>query len=268
VDTITSAQLTDTLRTLTTINREMAIIYSDADRVINDIVYLYADTNDIIGMVTFLNDSCADQRHKKQAISIALSADTINWSRDLLDSLILEDANDTAFYDYYDVAIKLAEDTLTWFGMDSTQKAIIIELSEQDYEVSLNAQAVLALIDDSIYNRIPEMIPDSSGKWDGEQPQPNQTTESEEENKVKQISLYPNPFSNSFNLQYSFEHEISVLKVEIYDIVGRIVKTQLIGKTQTGTLNIDLGQCLGLYYVRLIADNTIIHKDKMICLNR
>gem|GEM_PF-3936587 len=65
VDTITSAQLTDTLRTLTTINREMAIIYSDADRVINDIVYLYADTNDIVGMITFLNDSCSDKRHKR-----------------------------------------------------------------------------------------------------------------------------------------------------------------------------------------------------------
>ena len=53
-DTIMDAQVTDTLRTLTVINREMAGVFKPMDILVNEIVYLYADTNDIKGMVTCL----------------------------------------------------------------------------------------------------------------------------------------------------------------------------------------------------------------------
>jgi len=268
IDTITSAQLTDTLRTLTTINREMAVIYSDADRIINDIVYLYADTNDIVGMITFLNDSCADQRHKKQAISIALAGDTISWSRTLLDSLSLEDANDTAFYEFYNIAIALAEDTLTWFGIDSTQKAMIIELSEQDYETKLNAQAVLALVYDSVYERIPETIPEISGKWDGETPPVQQQTPEEQTSFLNNIKVYPNPFTNSFNINYSFEEKVNELRFEVYDVTGRLAKQEIIKNTQTNTISIDTSPCMGMFFLRIIADGNQVHFHKLACIDR
>lgn len=202
----------------------------------------------------------------KLAVGVCLQYDTVEWARSILDNLVLEDVNDTAFYEYNDVAVSLAEDELTWFGMDSIQKAKVAELSLTDYEVAVNAQAVLTLVDDSAYFRVPEMAIDSSGKWDENEPSANQQSLTEAEN-IRNISLYPNPFANSFNISYAMEKEKAEFKIEVYDLVGRIVKTQILRNVQNGNITIDLGQCLGVYIVRISSDGETVFKSKAICLN-
>lgn len=150
--------------------------------------------------------------------------------------------------------------------MDSLQRVKINEIAESEFEENTLAQGVIALVDDTVFFRIPEAIPDSSGKWDGEQPSPTEQQQTSN-SSVKDIMLYPNPFENSFNISYLLEREASELKVEIYDVVGKNVKTQLFKNTQTGNINIDLGQCLGIYFVRISSDNEVIFKDKVVCLN-
>lgn len=233
-----------------------------------NIVSLYAEADSMPDLIHYLVDSLGGKDYVKLAIGTALQYDTVEWARAILDNLELEDENDTVFYDYYDVAVTLAENSLTWFGMNETQKNKVRELSLLDYEVSVNAQAVLTLVDDSIYFRIPEMAIDSSGKWDGEQPQLTQEQTGEESNELKNISVYPNPSSNSFNVNYLLEKEASEIRIEVYDLTGRTILFSKTGKTSGGNINLDFGECLGIYILRMFADERQIHTEKLVCIQR
>lgn len=82
------------------------------------------------------------------------------------------------------------------------------------------------------------------------------------------VTAYPNPFSNSFNISYVLEQEATTVKVEVYDLLGRNITSQKLNRTLRGTLNVDLGECLGIYILRIVADEKEVHKEKIICLQR
>ena len=263
-DTIVDAQNTDSLRTLTTIKREMDRLKTDLFLTEFNIISFYADADSMPDLVNYLVDSLGEKDYRKLAVGVCLQYDSVEWAREILDDIILEDENDTAFYEYNDVAVSLAEDDLTWFGMDGTQKAKVAELSLSDYEVAVHAQAVLRLVDDSVYVRLPEVMEGGSGKWDEEE----EPVVEEEENMLKNISIYPNPFTNNFNVNYVLEQEAINFSIEVYDLLGRSILTRKIQKTASGTINIDLGECLGIYVLYIYADDKQVHKEKLICLQK
>jgi len=47
---------------------------------------------------------------------------------------------------------------------------------------------------------------------------------------------------------------------------GRTVKSQQLRDVEKGTVNIDLGQCLGIYLLRMEADSRRIHQQKVVCV--
>ena len=171
---------------------------------------------------------------------------------------------DAATYDYLDIAVGLRENTDTWFDMDGTQLSKVRGLSLSEFAIAVYAQNVLALIEDSVYNRIPEPIPGGGGKWD-ENYEPSQQ---QQENQAKRISIYPNPFNNSFNINYVLEQEAKEVRIEIYDLTGRSILTQKTGRTLSDNITINLGECLGIYLLKLYADDKPVHKEKLICLQR
>ncbi len=265
---ITDAQVESTVRTLTAIKREGEGVISDLFLTLNNIFKLYAEADSIDGLIYYMKDTLDYKEAHKLLVGTLLEVDSIELARTVLEGIDLEDVEEEAFYDFYDIAVTLAENEDSWFDINGIQRTIIEDLAESDYEVAINAQAVLWLVDGEVFPRTPEVIPDSAGKWDGEEPQLNQQPTPDETNNLKNISVYPNPFNNSFNVNYILEQEANEVRVEIFDLVGRTVFTKKMGKTARGNIKIDLGECLGVYVLRVYADDRQVHKEKLICLQR
>ncbi len=166
-----------------------------------------------------------------------------------------------AFYDLHDLAITLREETHTWFDMDETQKAMIVGLAEGDTKMKSYAEAVLALIGDTSLTRIPEQF-DLPSERRGEEEVPEAPVQAMDQ----RIVVYPNPFNNNFNLDYSFADEAQEVTIEVFDLVGRNVKTMQLRQVQNGKVIIELGECLGIYLLRMFADGKQVHQQKMVCL--
>jgi hypothetical protein len=267
-DTIIQAQFNDTIRTLTAISRDMNVVASELFATENNIIRLYAEADSMPALVEYLLDSLGSKEYKKYAVGTCLEFDTVQWARTILEDLDLEDANDSAFYDFYNVAVSLAEDTLTWFGMDSLQRATVVALTGTEYDVFVQAQGVLKLVDDSAYTREPEMIPEGSGKWDEDYQQPQQEQQDEETNNLKKVLVYPNPFNNSFTINYTLEQEAKEIRFEVYDLTGRHIMTKKSERSLNGIVKMDLGDCLGIYLLRIIADDRQVHKERLICIQK
>lgn len=80
------------------------------------------------------------------------------------------------------------------------------------------------------------------------------------------FKIAPNPFYSYFNLEFSDE-EIKQIKVEIYDVVGKLVFQKKINQENFHNKNIDITQLnylfAGIYIVK-ISTNTTIFQQKMI----
>jgi hypothetical protein len=90
----------------------------------------------------------------------------------------------------------------------------------------------------------------------------------EVEESETMVTVFPNPFSNNFNLSYSLPSEAQNLQVEVFDLIGRSVKTVQLENVQNGQMTIELGECLGIYILRMTADGKQVHQQKMVCLSR
>jgi len=211
-------------------------------------------------------DSLGTPEYRKLAVGTALSYDTVSWARTILDNLDLENANDSAFYEFNDIAVSLAEDTLPWFALDSTQLSRMWELAESDFEVAIHAQAVLGLVLDTIFERTPEPLPDGPSFKAGDEDMPEEPVTPAV--AASDINVFPNPFQNSFQVTYLLEKEASLLSVEVFDLMGRSVHGAEHFKVQSGTVHIDLEECLGVYILRITADGKRIHNQKVVCLQR
>jgi hypothetical protein len=90
----------------------------------------------------------------------------------------------------------------------------------------------------------------------------------EAEESETMVTVFPNPFSNNFNLSYSLPSEAQNLQVEVFDLIGRSVKTVQLENVQNGQMTIELGECRGIYILRMTADGKQVHQQKMVCLSR
>jgi hypothetical protein len=260
-DSIAAAQLTDTLRTLEVLRREIMKARSDHFEVVNSILGLYVEADSIPALISYLVDSLATPEYRRLAVGTALSADTVQWARSILENLDLQNTNDSTFYEFHDLALSLAEDTLTWFSLDSTQLVRMWELAESPFDVAIHAQAVLALVLDIVIERTPEPLPSShSGKMGEEEGTEARSL------TAQSVRVFPNPFRNSFNVEYVLETDARELRMEVFDLMGKKVKEVVLRNVQSGTVSIDLGQCLGIYVLRIEADRRRVHQQKVVCV--
>lgn len=266
---ITDAQVESAARTLTNINYDMLKTGTGMQTELSDILKIYVDSAIIMDeMLYFLRDTVDTKESYKIAVGACLEIDSIWFARELLDALEpeLADDIDTVFYEYHNIAVSLAEEEKTWFEMSEPQLEQVLEIAQTDYEEAIYAQAVLSLIFDSVYVRNPENLPEGFGKWDEEE-EPT-VEQQQDEVELKSFSVYPNPFYNSFNLTYAFDKDVNELKFEVYDVTGRTVIIQTLNNTAGGTTVINTGSCLGVYLLRVTADEHQVYYNKMICLER
>jgi hypothetical protein len=268
-DSLRKAQASDANRTLTVIDREKAVAESARFRAVNDYIEIFLDRDSIVDSTyTAINYmlSVGDKAFYKLAVGTTLGLDTLEWSRTLLDSLELENEEDSAFYQLHDLAITLAEDTLTWFGMDTIQYAKIYTLSEGATTMKGYAEAVLALHSDSAITRTPEPLPELPSERRGQE----EESEMEQRNEYSQaqITVYPNPFNGSFTISYNLPKEAQEIKFEVFDLAGRRIRDSLVRNSQQGKHTIDLSPCGGFYMIRVSADNAQVLSDKLICIQR
>jgi PKD repeat protein len=72
------------------------------------------------------------------------------------------------------------------------------------------------------------------------------------DNWENQISLFPNPAKNAFNVELSNEN-INVERVELYSVSGQLIETQLGNQQHAFTFNVE-GKAEGLYMVKIVTD--------------
>jgi hypothetical protein len=222
VDTLRLLQASDANRTLTVVDREKAVAESIRFRAVNDYLDIFLDKDSIIDS-TYTAISymlgLGDKEFYKLAIGTALTADTVAWARTLLDTMTIEDLEDTAFFDWHDLAIALKEDSLTWFDLDSLQLLTVKAVAADSTQMKGYAEAVLALLGDSSLNRVPEPMPELPSERRGQEDEIQEKAKPALSNSV--IAVYPNPFQNSFFVDYRLEKASKNLHFEIFDLTGR-----------------------------------------------
>jgi hypothetical protein len=270
---IIGAQKTDTVRTLRVIEKEIEIAESERFQLVMQRLDAFVDMDSIPDstylMIHWLTDSIIGKQWQMLAVGTAIGLDTLTWAKDILTAMDLDNAEDSAFFVIHNLSINLRQDTLTWFDMDSTQKALLIGLANGGSMMRGYAETVLALLGDTSIMRTPEEFELPSAKFG----------EEEEQEEVPyalpgiakgtvRVEVYPNPFSNSFNLRYALADEVQEMRVEVFDLMGRSVKAIQAHKTREGQLTIELGECLGIYVLRMTADSRQVHQQKVVCLRQ
>jgi hypothetical protein len=267
-DSIKAAQSTTSIRTVRAIEREKERLESTRHYVVMQHLQSFIDEDgtpdSTYAMIHWLTDSINGKQWKQLAVGTALSLDTLTWASTLLAAIDVDNAEDSAFFALHDLAITLREDTLTWLDMDSTQHAQIVALADGGSMMKPYAEAVLALLTDTFITRVPEHFEIPSYKRVEEETQ----SEPIVSRRKEQVTVFPNPFSNNFQISYGLEKEASELRIEIFDLLGRAVHSQSNNETQYGTVRISLDECLGIYVLRMTADGRQVHQQKVVCLQQ
>jgi len=267
-DSIIAAQNTDTLRTIRVIEREKEFAETNRYRVVTEHLQSFLDKDSIPDstymMIHYLTDSIVGRQWKQLAVGTALSLDSVSWARTLLDNIPLENEEDTAFYDLHNMAIALREDTLTWLDMNLTQRALIEGLADGETMMKGYAEAILSMLDDTILVRIPEEFVLPSERL-GEEDVPPAPTIVE---RTEHIKVYPNPFSNIFNVHFELANEAKEVRFEVFDLTGRRLLSETASGVQTGTRILNLGPCKGLYLLRITADGRTVNTEKLVCVEQ
>ena len=76
------------------------------------------------------------------------------------------------------------------------------------------------------------------------------------ESEVANIAVYPNPTDGKLQITSS---ELRIENVEIFDMVGRMVKTRFIASQQDGTTTLDISNLpSGVYFVKIYTENGVV----------
>jgi hypothetical protein len=126
------------------------------------------------------------------------------------------------------------------------------------------AEAVLALRSDSSITRTPEPLPELPSERRGQE----EVNQQLDRSATADVVVYPNPFLNDFNVNYSLNDEAETLRFEVFDMTGRRIRDTTVRNTTQGIVTVDLSPCIGLYMLRVVADGEVVHFNKLICLER
>jgi len=156
---------------------------------------------------------------QRQGIRIGayLTLDSVSFARDVLDSLVLIDRNDTLFATYTDLYLDMIEDTITWLQLDSLQLEKLESLSREESIIQNYALAARALRGDTIYHRYPQLEEVVSSRIANSEIQQERKLELRDD-----IKLYPNPNQGNFNLEI-FSDQRQTISIDIVDITGRLI---------------------------------------------
>ena len=217
---------------------------------IGAIVQYYAEQDSLLALIPFYKDSLANRGFEKELIGAYLTLDSVSIARNVLDSLVLIDRNDTLFATYTDLYLEMIEDTITWLQLDSMQIEKLESLSRVESIIQNYALAARALRGDTIYHRYPQLEEVVSSRI--------ANSEIQQERKLElrnDIKLYPNPNQGNFNLEI-YSEQRQTISIDIVDVTGRLILNKSCNLIENkNVIQIDL-QIVhpGIYFVNVYND--------------
>jgi len=81
---------------------------------------------------------------------------------------------------------------------------------------------------------------------------------------LKFLKVFPNPAETELNLAYNTEKNFNQMEIQLLDINGRLVYSELLNK-KDGLIKMDVSEyATGIYVCNLVADGRVIARDKAI----
>jgi hypothetical protein len=83
---------------------------------------------------------------------------------------------------------------------------------------------------------------------------------------VNTLHVYPNPVNDRLNFNWKISENTSSFSIEILDISGRIVKSQIVSNN-VGEIQLAIDFPAGIYFVRLNANNRTLKTERFVVAN-
>ena len=176
----------------------------------------------------------------------------------LFEILPVEDYEQEVAHNYFSVILNASQDERTVYDLNESEIEAITEVANSETAVAYNAQALIHYLNGTGF----------------EVPLPY--IEEEEERPLQQgagnysisknIQLFPNPSSNSVNIDFGGEKTALNYEIQFIDIFGKIVKKVTISpKSSIFTIDItELSE--GFYNCRIFNGNELVDTKKMVVI--
>ncbi len=153
----------------------------------------------------------------------------------------------------YIIHHRLGVDTV--YANQSTNSSQWVELGEYEFNANSEDMVIISNFGGDSFNYV---VADAV-RWVGinEELTSNETFLSQTPKSFELLRVYPNPFNPLTQIEYSLE-QAGTVKLEVYDLQGRLVESLVNTQQQSGTHRIQWlasSQSTGLYFVRIQFEN-------------
>lgn len=154
----------------------------------------------------------------------------------------------------YIIHHRLGVDTV--YANQSTNSSQWVELGEYEFNANSEDMVIISNFGGDSFNYV---VADAV-RWVGinEELTSNETFLSQTPKSFELLRVYPNPFNPLTQIEYSLE-QAGTVKLEVYDLQGRLVESLVNTQQQSGTHRIQWlasSQSTGLYFVRIQFENS------------
>lgn len=154
----------------------------------------------------------------------------------------------------YIIHHRLGVDTV--YANQSTNSSQWLELGEYEFNANSEDMVIISNFGGDSFNYV---VADAV-RWVGinEELTSNETFLSQTPKSFELLRVYPNPFNPLTQIEYSLE-QAGTVKLEVYDLQGRLVESLVNTQQQSGTHRIQWlasSQSTGLYFVRIQFENS------------
>jgi hypothetical protein len=263
-DTLAKAQISNSgYLTVEGIQRLLDYQTVELNTKLNEVVGYYAYYDSLFhNLIGFLEDTLQTVEAQKMVISEYYGVGQLDSARTKLDDFVASNANDSAFAEYMDILLTLAEDSSSVFEMDSTQRSFVESLALGSTEMAKFAEATLELVDDTTIDRWPVVYNPPGAKMDGGV---ENTNYSHFTSSSGEIRLYPNPNNGSFTLAYSNDGSGAELTLVLFDIMGRELYRAEFAQNEAGKQSVEIpNKVSGFALAQILRGNRPVHHQKII----
>ena len=154
----------------------------------------------------------------------------------------------------YIIHHRLGVDTV--YANQSTNSSQWVELGEYEFNANSEDMVIISNFGGDNFNYV---VADAV-RWVGlnEELTSNETFLSQTPKSFELLRVYPNPFNPSTQIEYSLE-QAGTVRLEVFDLQGRLVESLLNTHQQSGTHRIQWlanSQSTGLYFIRIQFENS------------
>ncbi len=177
--------------------------------------------------------------------------------QNILDTMTLNNADDSLFYQYYFILNSAAQDGRTLYALDSTDITALNNLVDQtaSYMVTL-PENTISYYSGQNYNTAAE-------DW-GQ----NKKLQNDKNGLSGKISIYPVPADNLINIDGLIDKPYyNLLSIQIYDVSGKIILQGMLSELLTND-QINVSNLRnGIYSLSVLENNKVISSKKIVIIH-